>query len=170
MRIVAYAFGADHWCEGCAREAFTLGSLRAPEGADGRLDENGIPEDLIDSEGNPLHPVFAHEESPEEGLFCGGCRDCIVEPRMEEAHFDRFSLSLPIACVRDCSRPGPVDDAVAFWAGSRSIDWSGISEKDIRAELKETGAWDEEELRDDEENRRRILWLAAGRINDDWPD
>lgn len=31
----------------------------------------------------------------------------------------------------------------------------------IREELKEYGAWDEEELKDDVKNRERIIWLAA---------
>lgn len=37
----------------------------------------------------------------------------------------------------------------------------------IRAELKEYGAWDETELADDEANRLRIVWIAAGNISED---
>ena len=37
----------------------------------------------------------------------------------------------------------------------------------IRKELKEYGAWDEEELMDDESNRERFVWLAAGDIVED---
>ena len=34
----------------------------------------------------------------------------------------------------------------------------------LRNELKQYGAWDEEELSDHEENIQRILWLACGDI------
>jgi hypothetical protein len=32
----------------------------------------------------------------------------------------------------------------------------------IRSELEGHGAWDETELADDDANRERILWIAAG--------
>jgi len=34
----------------------------------------------------------------------------------------------------------------------------------LRAELDEYGAWDEEELKDHDQNLNRILWLACGDI------
>lgn len=39
-----------------------------------------------------------------------------------------------------------------------------ISDADIRAELKEYGTWDAEDLADAAANRERILWIAAGNI------
>ena len=41
-----------------------------------------------------------------------------------------------------------------------------IPADDLRAELKEYGAWSEEELADHEANLDRILWLACGNILD----
>lgn len=35
---------------------------------------------------------------------------------------------------------------------------------DIRAELKPYGAWDDEELQDDEQNKARLLWIVCGDI------
>lgn len=74
-------------------------------------------------------------------------------------------IELPEACVRDCSASGPVDDAVAYWAPR--IDWDGIPADDIRAELAECGAWDDDDLADDDANLERLLWVAAGRIADE---
>jgi len=37
----------------------------------------------------------------------------------------------------------------------------------IRAELAEYGAWDDAELSDDAENRERIVWIAAGNIQEE---
>ena len=81
------------------------------------------------------------------------------------AYFNRFELELPSEdCVYECSGPGPADDAVAYWLNK--VDFSGISAEDIREELHEYGAWDEDELADDEQNKHRLLWLAAGQVRD----
>lgn len=37
-------------------------------------------------------------------------------------------------------------------------------EEDVRLELAECGAWEDDELKDDELNAMRILWLAANNI------
>lgn len=37
----------------------------------------------------------------------------------------------------------------------------------IRAELRESGAWDNDELADDDANWQRLIWIAAGNINDE---
>lgn len=37
----------------------------------------------------------------------------------------------------------------------------------IRAELKKYGAWTDDELADDEMNRRRIIWVAACNIKEE---
>ena len=41
-----------------------------------------------------------------------------------------------------------------------------LNSDDIRAELKDAGAWDAEELADDEANRARILWIACCNIRE----
>lgn len=61
---VAYTYNADVHCPGCAAAA----------GMD--LDDDRC----VDSEGNPVHAIFAWDETPPEGLYCGDCRGEIVAP------------------------------------------------------------------------------------------
>lgn len=72
----------------------------------------------------------------------------------------RFLASVPLECVRDCSAQGSVDAACAYWARSPRIAFGDPD--DIRADLREYGAWDAEELTDDDANRERILFTACG--------
>ena len=86
------------------------------------------------------------------------------------ASFNCFALRLPGDCVADCSHSGPCDADVVHWAPlvTRPADCTPDA---LRAELKEYGAWDADELADDAANWRRILWIAAGNISeDDAPD
>ena len=78
---------------------------------------------------------------------------------------DYGSLTMPVQCVRDCSASGPVDDAVAYW--DDRVQWDGIDADGIRATLAGSGGWDADELADDDENRKRFLWLVAGTIAED---
>ncbi len=93
------------------------------------------------------------------------------------ASFDRFSLRLPGECVADCSASGSVDDAVAYWVDRIRFDETNLlgevqaTPDAIREELSEYGAWDDEELADDEQNRHRIVWCAACNVaEDETPD
>lgn len=85
------------------------------------------------------------------------------------AMFDRFTLTMTLQEARDASHPGPCDEDVAYLAGLPKIrrQLDKIPADDIRAELGEYGAWDEAQLRDDAENRLRLVWLAAGQIRDE---
>jgi len=89
------------------------------------------------------------------------------------ASFNRFELRLPGECITDCSASGSVDDAVAYWAPRvrKQIEADNFPNKPtpakIREELKEYGAWDADELKDDEQNFQRLIWIAAGNIADD---
>lgn len=80
------------------------------------------------------------------------------------AYFNRFTVEMPAQAVVDCSHQGACDDDVAYWAPKINID---ATVDDIRAELKEYGAWDKEELADDEANKERIVWIAAGNIKEE---
>jgi hypothetical protein len=79
------------------------------------------------------------------------------------ANFNRFSFTMPIEAAQDMSGPGPADEAVQHWAG-RIVRPAAVTPALLAAELKEYGAWDAEQLSDDDENWRRILWIAAGNI------
>ncbi len=96
--------------------------------------------------------------------------------KTKTAYFERFTLELPERAVSECNHQGQCDEDVAYWAGA---NWQGVtripritrpaeitSEK-LKAELKEYGAWDDEELNDDDANWKRIIWLAAGNIQEE---
>ena len=81
------------------------------------------------------------------------------------ATFDRFEFQMLGEAVMDCSHQGECDGDCKTWESK--IDLSKISPDAIRAELKEYGAWDKEELKDDKQNRRRIIWCAACSIKEE---
>jgi hypothetical protein len=83
---------------------------------------------------------------------------------MKTAYFNRFNLDLPDQCVLDCSRIGSCDDDVSLWATRVTRI---ISSEAIKAELQEYGAWEDDELNDDEQNWKRIIWIAAGDIKEE---
>lgn len=72
-------------------------------------------------------------------------------------HVGRFSV--PREAARDCSRPGPADDAVAHWAAKRR---SWPARESIVRELREYGAWDDLDAADEETIRYRLFWIMAG--------
>lgn len=86
------------------------------------------------------------------------------------ASFNRFEMRLPAQCVIDCSHSGKCDDDVDAWVDRirQRIETDNFPNKPtpdkIRDELSEFGAWDDEELKDDAQNFKRIVWLAACNI------
>lgn len=93
------------------------------------------------------------------------------------ASFNHFEIRIPGQCALDCSHSGDCEADVLHW-GPKVRD---LVESDcftnrptpdkIRAELKEHGAWDAEELADDERNWIRLVWIAACNVaEDDEPD
>lgn len=63
---------------------------------------------------------------------------------------------------------GSCDDDIARLREVQEIrEQLDLIDKDLLAEeLSEYGAWDEEELKDHDENLSRILWLACGDISE----
>ena len=68
-KVIGYAYNADRHCVTCTKERF-------PPGADN--DENAVPLDGIDAEGNFLKPMFSYDEVL-ENQYCGDCRDIIAQ-------------------------------------------------------------------------------------------
>lgn len=66
--VVGYSYDADSHCPACTKAAVAKGQLYHPALAE--LDENGVPFDTEDSEGNPVHPIFGGGE-----VECD-CREC----------------------------------------------------------------------------------------------
>jgi hypothetical protein len=85
--------------------------------------------------------------------------------KMYWATFNRFEFQMPREAVLACHHIGECGPEVEYW--EPRIDLSKIKPKLIRDELKEYGSWDASELKDDEANRQRIIWIAAGNIQDE---
>lgn len=90
------------------------------------------------------------------------------EPETLNAVFNRFEIELPYECAVDCSHQGDCEADVRAWLTRIPDILADIDPEDIRAELKEYGAWNDEELTDDEANRRRLLWTAACNANEEF--
>lgn len=86
MHILGYTYEADVHCVNCAAERFGrfgpahnvewnrgYGFLETlSDGSTIELDENHIPIDEKDNEGNPIHPMFSLDNDIE---YCGDCHD-----------------------------------------------------------------------------------------------
>ncbi len=89
------------------------------------------------------------------------------------ATFNCFELRLPGQCVLDCAHSGQCDDDVEAWKPKiiAQIESDNFPNRPtpeaIREELSEYGAWDEEELADDDANMDRLIWSAANNIRED---
>lgn len=73
------------------------------------------------------------------------------------------NILLPGGAVLDIAQSGPADTAVALWRTDERIakELEEITDEELRNDLREYGAWDDEELEDREANLDRLLWLAA---------
>jgi hypothetical protein len=85
------------------------------------------------------------------------------------AVFNRFEVRLPSAAVEECAHPGPCDADVSRWAPKIAELNPGIRPEDVRAELKEYGAWEAADLADDVENWERLVWIAACNVKEENP-
>ena len=75
-RIIAYTYAADVHCPYCARTDAVNGALlRRNPLAPPDVDEHGLAHDLIEREGNPIHPVFSTDEH--EFTSCSDCGERI---------------------------------------------------------------------------------------------
>lgn len=85
------------------------------------------------------------------------------------AHFNRFSLEMTKSEAQSASHQGQCDDDVEYLTCTAKIrrQLDKIPPDDIAAELSEYGAWDDVELSDHAQNRRRIVWIAACNIVED---
>lgn len=88
---------------------------------------------------------------------------------MKTAYFNRFTIDLKQGDALDGSHPGPCDDDIAALLEVPYIrrQINKLNPEDVRAELNEYGAWDENELEDNNANRARILWIACGDIREE---
>jgi len=85
---------------------------------------------------------------------------------MQEALFERFTISLTVKDAQAVHHSGDCypDVCVAVTISYIASQLDEIGPEAIRAELVEYGAWDEEELKNDDDNRERIVWIVGGNI------
>lgn len=87
------------------------------------------------------------------------------------AQFNRFELRMSANQARSASHQGECyQDTNALlldWRIAKQLD--AIGPEAIRQELQEYGAWDADELANDDDNRRRIVWIAACDIREELP-
>ncbi len=84
---------------------------------------------------------------------------------MTWAVFNRFEFEMPEEAVLDCSHQGSCDADVERW--EPLIDMAHISDEALKEELTEYAAWGAESLEDREKNKLRIIWIAAGNLQED---
>lgn len=93
------------------------------------------------------------------------------------ASFNSIEFRMPGQAVINCHHQGQCDADVAHWAPKinryefgEGHAWAPTPDR-VRKELREYGAWDDEELADDETNWQRLVWIAAANIQEeDEPD
>jgi hypothetical protein len=78
----------------------------------------------------------------------------------------RIEIEMTLRQAQSAAHPGPCDADVLALSNDRKIrkQLEKIKPDDLRRELREYGAWDDEELADHAQNLQRILWIAAGDI------
>lgn len=71
--ITAYAYNGAIHCPRCARRALHAyqQQLTRPYPGPARYDEHGLPDDMVDCEGNPARPVFSTDENASG--YCDTC-------------------------------------------------------------------------------------------------
>ena len=74
-RIIAYTYCADVHCPTCASADADVGILERKPPLSLDVDEHGLTFDLVDREGNPVHPVFSTDEH--EFTSCSDCGERI---------------------------------------------------------------------------------------------
>ena len=71
-------------------------------------------------------------------------------------------IKITNACLDNFPKTGKQDESVEAWVEKLRPYLDSIPAELIRRTLKSYGAWDVDELSDDEANLRRWLWLAVG--------
>jgi hypothetical protein len=80
--IVGYAYDAALHCPDCTHEAMLANAFRREPPLKVEMDQHGIALDLIDSEGNPVTPVFCGEDAVEQP--CDDCGTYLMDDKPAE--------------------------------------------------------------------------------------
>lgn len=84
-------------------------------------------------------------------------------------YFNRFQIQMTLAQAQSASHAGSCDTDVKELLRNKKIQrqFKQILPDDIRKELEEYGAWDENELASDSDNQERIIWISACNISEE---
>ncbi len=87
------------------------------------------------------------------------------------APFNSFEIEMTRKQALSISHPGDCEADVAALLKCPKIQsqLTKINDATLADELREYGAWDDEELKDRARNNARIIWIAAGNILDRRP-
>lgn len=72
-------------------------------------------------------------------------------------------FQLPGQCVIDCYHSGACDRDVYCWVDKLDLE---IDPAALISALMEYGAWEDRDLEDHDENVARIVWIAAGDLQE----
>jgi len=78
-----------------------------------------------------------------------------------------LEIRLISTCINECSHQGDCEADVKRWVHQLRPMLDEIPAHIIATVLKPYGAWNEEELKDHEQNLVRLLWSAAGQAKDE---
>jgi len=84
------------------------------------------------------------------------------------AQFNTFELELPEDVIKGCNHSGPCDYDIENCRLLPEVQTAlnALDPEKVKNELWEYGAWDDIELSNHDENLNRILWIAAGDIQE----
>ncbi len=96
--------------------------------------------------------LFMQDATPDKQTLFGtfdGLRGHEIEMTLEEA--------------RSCAHQGQCDQDVEILLSQPHVknQFANFTAEQIKQSLKESGAWEDEELQDEETNQQRALWFAA---------
>ena len=85
--------------------------------------------------------------------------------------FNRFELNITKAQVLATWHPGAMDDDIAALAKVPRIarQLKRLDHEQVRLELAEYGAWNDDDLQDHAQNLQRVLWLGVCDIWEELP-
>jgi hypothetical protein len=92
-----------------------------------------------------------------------------MKPRNEIATFERFDITLPRDVALACSAPGRDAEPwiiQAMLAPALARQLVRLDPALVADELRQWGAWSDDELAQHHLNLRRIVWLAASNIRE----
>ena len=86
--------------------------------------------------------------------------------------FERFKIKMTLKQAKSVSHQGEcLPDVLELLKNKEYMQqFKKIRLSDIAAELKEYGAWDEEELNNIVDNQQRITWIAGCGIMEDYKE